>query len=412
MQEVRPESWRPWLIVGLSFLALALSYSARAAYGLVIPYLEEEYGWTRSFTSGIAAAMLLLTAVLAPFGGRLVDQQGARAVIVIGLGLLSAGCILAAVSQQPWAFVIAFVIAFAGIGFGLVAVHVASTAVEQEFDSNQGLATGIATSGSTAGQFLIIPLLAILLSLYSWRWSFAALGLAALVLIYLTWRWLPRDKPRTIEDSSGDEKENSVSDDIWKIIKMPAFQILFWSYFLCGYTTSGVIETHFLPYAAFCGFGPVTSATAFGTLSALNLLGMVAVGWLTDRVNRPLLLGGIYVIRGLVFILLIYVGSDPAILFLFAIIFGLVDYSTSPVTASLVASHIGIRVMGLAFGLISAGHQVGGAVGAYFGGVMFDIYAQYSWVWWSSLWLAILAGLLVFLMRERPRQPEFAAGTA
>ena len=87
----------------------------------------------------------------------------------------------------------------------------------------------------------------------------------------------------------------------------------------------------------------------------------------------------------------------------FAILFGLVDYSTSPVTASLVASHIGVRVMGLAFGLISAGHQVGGALGAFAGGVMFDRFADYDWVWWSSLWLAALAGLLVFLIRDNPR---------
>ena len=88
---------------------------------------------------------------------------------------------------------------------------------------------------------------------------------------------------------------------------------------------------------------------------------------------------------------------------LFAVIFGLVDYSTVPVTASLIASHIGIRVMGLAFGLISAGHQVGAALGAYFGGVLFDLYAQYDWVWWSSVWLAVFAGVLVFLLSNKPR---------
>ena len=98
-----------------------------------------------------------------------------------------------------------------------------------------------------------------------------------------------------------------------------------------------MIETHFLPYASFRGFGPIPSATAYGLLSAINLLGMILVGWLTDRVNRPLLLGGIYLIRGLTFILLAYVGTDLQSLFIFAMLFGLVDYSTSPVTASLIA---------------------------------------------------------------------------
>lgn len=395
-------SWRPWLLVGLSFLALALAYSTRAVFGLVMPLLEDELGWSRSFTSGIAATALMMTAILAPLGGRLVDRQGARAVILLGMALLAAGCFFIAATSHPWAFLLAFG-GVAAVGFGLVAVHVVSAAVEQEFDKNQGLATGIATSGASAGQLLLVPLLALLLASYSWRMAFVALGIATLVLMFSVKRWFPAGRGKHLARPDMTAAAPSFAQDTWMVLKMPAFQILFWSYFLCGYTTSGVIETHFLPYATFCGFGPIPSATAYGVLSALNLVGMILVGWLTDRVNRPLLLGGIYLIRGLAFILLVHVGVDLEILFLFAVIFGLVDYSTSPVTASLVASHIGIRVMGLAFGLISAGHQVGGALGAYFGGVLFDLYAHYDWVWWSSLWLAVIAGLLVFLLRDKPR---------
>lgn len=402
MKRERTADWRPWLMVGLSFLALALAYSTRAAFGLVMPLLEDELGWSRSFTSGVAATALMMTAVLAPLGGRLVDRQGARAVTLLGMALLAAGCFFIAATSHPWAFLLAFG-GVAAVGFGLVAVHVVSAAVEQEFDRNQGLATGIATSGASAGQLLLVPLLALLLASYSWRMAFVALGVATLVMIFFIRRWFPGGTGKHVQARETPGAGPSFAQDTWMILKMPAFQILFWSYFLCGYTTSGVIETHFLPYASFCGFGPISSATAYGVLSALNLVGMILVGWLTDRVNRPLLLGGIYLIRGLAFILLVHVGADLEILFLFAVIFGLVDYSTSPVTASLVASHIGVRVMGLAFGLISAGHQVGGALGAYFGGILFDLYAHYDWVWWSSLWLAVIAGLLVFFLREKPR---------
>lgn len=396
--------WRPWLLIALSFTALAFAYSTRAGFSLVMPLLEEEFGWTRSFTSTIAAAALMITALMAPFGGRLVDKQGARAVILIGMGLLSFGCFLSAVTANPWAFMIAFG-GIAAAGFGLVAMHVVSAAVEQEFESNQGLATGIATSGSTAGQLLVVPLLALLLTVYDWRVGFIALGAASLVLMIGVWRWFPH--------GTGGRQERKQStgfiDDFAIIVRIPAFQLLFWSFFLCGYTTSGVIETHFLPYAAYCGFGPIPSATAFGLLSAINLAGMILVGWLTDRMNRPLLLGGIYIVRGFTFILLAEVGTDIEVLFFFAIVFGLVDYSTTPVTASLIASHIGIRVMGMAFGLISAGHQIGGAVGAYFGGVLYDAFGNYDWVWWSSIGLAMLAGLLVLLMRDAPKQTVVVA---
>lgn len=400
-------NWRPWLIVTLSFAALGLAYSARAVFGLVMPLWEKELDWSRSFTSGTAATALLMMAFIAPFAGRLVDRQGSRTVILLGLGALSAGCFLIAVTSHPWAFFLAFG-GVAAVGFGLVATHVVSTAVEQEFDTNQGLATGIATSGASGGQFLIVPLLAVLVSNYNWRWAFVSLGVAMVVMMIGIYRWFPAGKPAVVSSGNPGIDRSSIVQDTLAIVKKPAFQILFWSYFICGYTTSGVIETHFLPYASFCGFGAVPSATAYGLMSAINLAGMIAVGWLTDRVNRPLLLGSIYIIRGFTFILLVYVGVSLETLFVFAVLFGLVDYSTVPVTASLVASHIGVRVMGLAFGLITAGHQLGGALGAYLGGVLFDLYARYDWVWWSSLWLAVLAGLLVFMLRERPQAEVFA----
>ena len=169
-----------------------------------------------------------------------------------------------------------------------------------------------------------------------------------------------------------------------------------------------MIEVHFIPYAMLCGFGPVASTSAFGILSAASMAGMILVGWLTDRMNRPLLLGTIYVLRAGTFVLLVNVGADYGTLVGFAVLFGIVDYSTVPVTASLVASHIGLRVMGLAFGFISAGHQIGAAVGAYMGGVLFDLYAQYGWVWWSSVALAVLAGLMCYVIRERQPSPLVA----
>ncbi|WP_366944008.1 MFS transporter [uncultured Roseobacter sp.] len=389
------------LIIGLSFVALALTFSARAALGLVMPILEQELGWSRSFTSGAAAAALLVMAAIAPFGGRLVDKQGARAILLIGLGALATGCFLIAATANPIAFFLAFS-GVAAVGFGLVATHVVSTAVEQEVETNRGLATGIATSGSTGGQFIFVPLLALLISTYDWRMAFAALGIGTLIIMGCVFRWFPKNVES--KDIAGKEKSSASTllQDLRNILRLPAFQILFWSYFICGYTTSGVIETHFLPYAAFCGFGPLPSATAYGLLSAINLVGMILAGWLTDRVNRPLLLGLIYLMRGLTFIILLNVGASFETLVFFSILFGLVDYSTVPVTASLVASHIGRGVMGLAFGLISAGHQIGAAAGAYFGGMLYDLYAQYDLVWWSSVWLAVFAGILVFLMKDKP----------
>ena len=161
-------SLQPLLVITLGFLALAVVCSARAAVGLMMPVWETELAWSRSFTSGAIAVALIMMALLVPLGGRLVDRQGSRNVLAIGLLILAAGCLLLALTNGAWVFVIALC-GLSGIGFGLVATHVVSTAVEQQLDRNQGLGIGIATSGSTAGQFLILPLIAVMMTLLSWQ---------------------------------------------------------------------------------------------------------------------------------------------------------------------------------------------------------------------------------------------------
>ena len=392
-----PSRHSPWLIAGLGFLVLAFAYSGRATLSLVMPELEQDMNWSRTFVSSAAALSHLVMAVLAPMVGIMVDRHGPRLALVMGTLIIALGNFAVALSGSYWAFILAFS-GLASLGYGIAAYHVVSTAVAQLFTANKGLAIGIATSGSTAGQFLIVPLIAGVLVLAGWRWSFAAVGIACMVLALVIWRLLPAPQSQ----GSKARARPPLAADVRHVVRQPAFHILFWSFFICGYTTSGVIETHFLPFADHHGFGPLPSATAYGILSAVNMGGMIVAGWLTDRMNRPLLLGSIYLLRGASFLLLINMGADYSTLILFAVFFGMVDYATVPVTASLVVSHIGLRVMGLTMGLISAGHSVGGALGAFSGGYLFELHGQYDWVWWSSIGLAVLAGLMVFILRDRP----------
>lgn len=396
---LRSSSFLPWLVVGFGFLALALAFSARATLGLVMPIWAQELGWSRSFISGAAATALLVMACVAPFAGRFIDRHGVRVTLALGLALVGCGSLFVSATGNA----IVFLVAFSGIsatGFGIVATHVVSTAIARLFDGNRGLATGIATSGATGGQFLIVPLIAVVLTTFSWRWSFLAIGIGCVALIPLLW-WTLAQKSHSAAALPPPAAAPSLTADISSIVGKPAFHILFWSFLLCGYTTAGVIETHFLPYASFCGFGPVPSAAAYGMLSAANMLGMIGAGWLTDRVNRVVLLGSIYILRGLTFVILMNVGAGYEMLVVFVTLFGAVDYATIPVTASLVASHLGLRVMGLSMGLISAGHSLGAAAGAFSGGYIFDLTTQYDWVWIISLVLAVGAGLVVFMLRDR-----------
>ncbi len=401
-----PTTNQDWTIVLFGFLALSLAFSARAALGLIMPVWQTEFGWSSSLISGVGAAALIVMAVVAPFAGRLVDTKGPGFALNLGMGLLGIGCAIVAAMSSKWMFVVGFA-GFGAAGFGIVATHVVATAVTRSFDSNAGLATGVATSGATGGQFLVVPMIAALLAFASWRWSFGVLSLMSLALIPCIRASL---QPRVSVDEGGDtEAPTSMAADFTTIVRQPAFHILFWSFLICGFTTTGVIETHLLPFASFCGFPPVPSAAAYGVLSLVNLFGMIGAGWLTDRVNRPLLLGAIYLLRALTFIFLSNLpGMSIEMLFAFAVFFGAVDYATVPVTASLVASHVGLKVMGLAMGMISAGHAIGGAMGAFAGGYLFDLTGNYNLIWMASLWLAIGAGVMVVFLRERGALPASA----
>lgn len=386
-----------WLIVVITFLVLAVSFSARSLLSLAMPAMEGEFGWSRSLISSAMALALVVSAIVAPVSGALVDRFGARKVLVTGLLLIGAGMALTSAMHAAWQYFLAYGL-LGGIGFGMAANHVVAALVSRRFEARRGLAVGAATSGSTAGQLVIIPLLAAVMAAGEWRSSYLVLGLVCLALIPIAWFMVGRE-PAPAGGAAARLME-PFGERLRTVLGNRTFWLLGAGFFICGVTTTGVIETHLLPYAAWCGYPPLESASAYGVLSFFNLVGMVTAGWLADRVNRPLLLGVLYVMRGLCFILLMYVVQDVSLLFIFAVLFGIFDYSTFVVTAHLVATHVGMRVMGLAMGLLSASHSLGGALGAAAGGYLYDLFARYQWVWVASIALALIAGLLSFAIRE------------
>jgi MFS family permease len=375
------------VVVIVGFLALAVAFSTRATLGLVMSVWQAELGWSASFISGVAASALVVMALTAPVAGLLVDRVGVRASLSTGLALVALGASIVAATSNPVFFAIGFG-GIAAIGFGIVALHTVSTAVAMVFDRNRGLATGIATSGSTAGQLLIVPLVAFLLTALSWRWSFG--GLAAMAAIGALAVLIILPKPAL----TGTSRRGSSLGSLKMLSRSPVYHLLFWSFVLCGFTTGGVIETHLLPFASFCGFPPLPSATAYGLLSAVNLGGMILAGYLSDRVDKVFLLASIYALRAATFVILIML-PDLTIewLFIFAVMFGVVDYSTVPVTAGLVASHLGLKVMGLAMGLLSGGHALGAAAGAFVGGYLFDGFGSYGHLWFTASALSAVAAM-------------------
>ncbi|MEO0681054.1 MAG: MFS transporter [Pseudomonadota bacterium] len=399
-----PTAWRGWLIVGLGFLALGLTFSARAMLGLAMPMWEAEFGWSRSLISTGASVALLFMAVMAPITGWLVDRHGARPLLTGGLALTGAAMLGTTAIETAWQFMLVYGVLGAA-GFGLVSMNAVATASARAFPSKVGLASGISSSGSTGGQLVFVPIAAAVIAAAGWRAGYAAAGVLCLALAPVVW-WLLSERRAAVDGKATPKAKpasRGILSDATEILRHGPFLVLFLSFVICGATTAGVIETHLMPYAAVCGFSEVSSATAYGTLSFFNLLGMIAAGWLSDRVHRGRLLTVIYLMRATAFVLLIYVGNDFALLMAFAVLFGIFDYSTVPVTAGLVASHLGLHRMGFAMGMLVAGHQVGAAAGAFAGGVFYDMFAEYQIVWVVSVALAIAAALLTLTLSE-PRE--------
>ena len=400
----------PWIIVWLCFATLAIVMSARQSVSIMTDEWARTLGWSKTFIGSGQSVALIMVAVFSPVAGNFADRLGARVLLVAGLLLVTVGLLLFAAFPAAGFYIVGYGL-IAGLGFSAASSHLVSTALAKVFDNNRGLTNGIANSGATAGQFITVPLLTLGLSYFSWRWSIAAAALACLTMAAVIWILL---KP-TLEERQRD-KEVIAREPLWDrlrfLLTSKTFHILYWSFFICGVTTTGAIETHFLPYAAFCGFPPVPASGIYGLTMAINLGGMFLSDYLTDRVNRPLLLGSIYLVRSVSFIVLMFVGTSYEMMLLFAIIYGIFDYSTVPPTASLVASHLGLKIMGLAMGLIFGGHALGGALGAFLGGYLFDLFARYSEMWWFAFATAVLAGFLVFLLREnRPSRSIVSAAT-
>jgi MFS family permease len=400
-----PRRLNPWIVVWLCFAVLSIVMSARQIVSIMTDDWVKTLGWSKTFIGAGQSVALVMVAIGAPIAGNLADRYGARVMLVAGLLLVAAGLLLFAAFPAAALYIVGYGLV-GGIGFATANIHLISTAVAKLFTEGRGLATGIANSGATAGQFIIVPLVTIGLGYASWQWSVIAMAFVCVLMAAVIWVAL-----RPSAESEADIRRTLAAPAEGLGIRLkflllnPTFHILYWSFFICGVTTTGAIETHFLPYAAFCGFPPVPASGVYGAIMAINLAGMFLSGWLTDKVNRPMLLGSIYIVRSVSFLVLMHVGTSYEMLTVFAVIFGIFDYSTVPPTASLAASHLGLRIMGLSMGLISGGHALGGALGAFMGGYLFDLFARYTEMWWAAFATAVLAGIMVFFVREnRPQR--------
>jgi MFS family permease len=397
------------MLVAVVFVMLAGS-GIRAVFGVFIKPIEAEFGWSRAQLSGAAALSLFVLGAVGPMVGWLADVWGPRRVMLLATAILGAGTVLSSFVGHLWQFYISAGLLMA-MGAGGLGMATSSTVAARWFVARRGLILGILGGAMSAGQMLIVPMAMVIIRLYGWRASFLWLGVGVLVLalplILAFVRDDPADKglkPYGAGTAAGaafggvkDERRVPVSE----AMGVPAFWLLALTFFVCGYTSNGLVLTHLVPHAAEHGFSEMHAAQALGLMGAMNIVGTVASGWICDRFGRKGPLAFYYGVRGLSLIFLLYVWNVPS-LHVFAAIFGLNYISTVPPTTTLTANIFGRLSVGALSGWIFFSHQVGSAIGAWAGGAIFDATGSYSWAFLSAAVLAFIASGLSLLIKEVP----------
>ena len=400
---------RGWVVVAICFVALSFTFGARSSVSMVLPLWVQELGWSATQVSTGASLVLVMMALGSPIAGNLMDRFGARIVMACGLLALALGVGATSYVTDATYYYILFGIV-GGVGWASVSIPMVTAAVSGYFVKFRGLAIGIGVSGASGGQLPILTLLGIMIAALGWRQSYQILAvvMAAMAVLVLLRFKPPVDDPENQVQVAVAPENDALFDRLKFLFANRTFLLLLGAFSLCGFTTAGVIDVYFIPYAISCGFSLVEGSFAYGIHGLGNLAGVILFSWMADHVNRPRLLASMFFLRAAAFVLLLFISVDFSVLVVFAAIFGILNFATFPVIANIVATHIGVRIIGLTLGLLFGGHSLGAAIGVVIGGWMFDIFAKYDFVWWLSVGLAALAGIFAILVKET-RDPSSKA---
>jgi MFS family permease len=404
-----------WVVLGAVTVLMLAASGVRSSFGVFIKPMETEFGWGRTSMSAVAALSLFLYGAVGPLVGRLADRMGPRGVLSVAAVLLGVGTLGTASVVTLWQLYLTAGFLTA-LGAGGAAMAVAAALAARWFDSRRGLVLGIAGGGMAAGQLLVVPLAMSLTVAWGWRVTFLVFGIGFLTLVLPLALLLIRNDPSDLGlrpfGATGDGAGPAASalaaerTSLRQAAGSAPFWLLAGSFWVCGYTTSGLVLTHLIPHATEHGFHATQAAQALGVMGALNVVGTVASGWICDRFGQKIPLAAYYFLRGVSLLFLPYVGTVPG-LFAFAAIFGLNYISTVPATTALTAKIYGRYSVGELSGWIFFAHQLGSAFGSLAGGYLYDRFGDYTVAFHSAAFMAFVATGLVLAIRERP-----AAGRA
>ena len=402
-----------WVLVGVVFFMAFVSTGARNGFGVFVTPMEAEFSWSRTATSVVFMVATLIGGVSQPFIGRIYDRVGARGVMLVSLLFIGVFTALLGLTFNLLFLILVYGVVIA-IGTSGASINVGGALLARWFRRKRATVMAIATAGASAGGMILVPFSAYMMDLTSWRITWVFLGGIVLALVlplaYLLLREHPGDmglqpdgapEPASNGDTPRAQPERGVLDfDRWadSFRSFPIWQ-LSTAYFVCGFTTS-IISMHFVPWAEDAGYSRRVAATAFGVLTGLNTVGVIAAGALGDRFTRKNVLASVYWLRGLGFITLL-LAPMPWNLWGFAVMTGFSWIATIPLTATLTADIYGLRNLATLTGISFMSHQIGGAISVLLAGALFDLYDSYNIPFTLCCLLLVAAGMTAFSIREK-----------
>lgn len=415
---------RAWWVAVIAFVALVAAGSFRATPSVLIEPLQEDFGWSTATISAAVSVNLLLYGFTSPFAAALMERFGMRRVVAGALTLVATGSGLTVFMTQSWQLVLCWGV-LVGLGSGSMALAFVATVTTRWFVRRRGLVTGILTAGGAAGQLVFLPLLAYLAESVGWRAVALTVSIAALSVVAPVW-WLLRDRPEDVGvtaygadpgapiavASAPSGAARRAIGALTSAAHTRTFWLLAGGFAICGATTNGLIGTHFIPAAHDHGMPTTTAAGLLALVGIFDIVGTIASGWLTDRMDSRVLLGAYYSLRGLSLLFLprlLTEAVEPPMVF-FIVFYGLDWVATVPPTLALCRQRFGDDGP-IVFGWVFASHQVGAGAVAFFAGLTRDRFGSYDLAWYVAGGLCAVAAVMSLAIR-RPHRVDPDGGAA
>ncbi|MGO4498478.1 MFS transporter [Paenibacillus sp. 2RAB27] len=417
MNQTTSKFYYGWIIVLLTFVTLLVSAGIRSMPSVLMIPFQEEFGWSRGAISSVASIGILLYGLVGPFSAALLLRLGIRKVVMLALSVLGASLAVTPLITSLWQFDLLWGVV-SGLASGMMANVLGITVSNIWFVKRKGLVVGILTASAATGQLLFLPLIAMVTSDYGWRYAMYAAVAAIVVVFILVAIWMknnPSDVGAapygTIEVVKPEPfKGNVFLTPIQNLViasKNKTFWLLAGTFFICGFSTNGLIGTHLIAACGDYGMMEVAAAGLLAMMGAFDLFGTTISGWLTDRFDSRWLLFWYYGLRGLSLIFLPYaLATTPYMLVVFSVFYGLDWIATVPPTAKLAGETFGKEKSGMIFGWIVVAHQIGASFAAYGAGLMRDWLGSYSQSFFIAGLTCFIAALFAIRIQRHLKKPK------